>query len=199
MTLFRVTTTASQLGSLYNNVLHFEKPEAEEVDQVLLATHVNSWILSNPLALNHANSVTWTNIHVKAVDADFDPLDFPTFIGGSASTSISGNPFATAVIQLRTAHGGPRGRGRFHMPGFDHNNKENGLWSAFTQITGAAVAQALEDFWINEDNPNFKHTTFKWMVASRKQDELGTKFEVTKIRFRPYPGICRRRALGVGT
>jgi hypothetical protein len=199
MSLFRATLHCTLLGQQMANVLHFEKPDATADQMVILASKINAWVISNPMSLHASSDVRWFNIHIEDVDGTFDAIDFPTDISGTDIPWNNGSPVMNAVIQLRTQNKTRRGRGRFFMPGWGAKGMTNGFWSAPVLLEGNAVAQALEDFWVNTTNPNYKNTGFNWMVASRKQDETGTRFLVESIKFRALPGTVRRRQIGVGT
>lgn len=198
MTIYRVSLIANQFGSTHVNVLHFRNVGEFADPLLVLATACNTWILNNPLRLHADNSVRWTNIHVQEVVNNGESLDFPTDLSGTLGPSSNQTPIVAAVIQLKTAQGGRRGRGRFFLSGWDTRAKLNGFWADGPQLEGNSVAQALEDFWVNVGNPNYKNIPFEWMVASRDQGEAGTSFAVTQIKFRPTPGCVRRRNIGVG-
>lgn len=197
--LFRVTLNHTQYGSEYANVLHFRGGDNAEDAMPLLAAAVNAWVVSNPIALHCDGSVRYYNIHVQDTAQNGQSIDFPIDRSGQLGPNVDQAPFVSAVIQLKTAHGGPRGRGRFNLAGWDTRAKHSGFWSDGALLEGNSVAQALEDFWVNTTNPNYKNTGFEWCVASRDQGENGTAFGVTRIKFRPTPGCVRRRAIGVGS
>lgn len=197
--IFRATILMSQYGSTYANVLHFRKPSSSPNDLTDLASAVNAWVVVNPLSLHADGSVRWFNLHVQEVVNDGESADFPIDVSGALGPNVNQNPNIAAVIQLRTENGGRRGRGRFFLAGWDTRAKNSGFWSDGALLEGNAVAQALEDFWVNTGNPNYKNTGFEWVVASRDQGENGTAFGVTSIKFRATPGVVRRRGIGVGS
>jgi hypothetical protein len=196
MAVFRVSVYGLYVGQMTCNVIHFNKPDAVQIDMHLLANWVNSNWVHNPFALNVSGFQSWNRIHVAVLDASWPAIDLTIADAGIDGISQDFTPMVSAVFQLHTDTGGRRGRGRHYVGGFGHYAMNNGFWSPAAQVRLDACAAALEFFWKTPGGTVLAASGFAMGVCPRN-DPSGFK-PVTHGTARGLVGVQRRRQIGVG-
>jgi hypothetical protein len=198
MSLFRVTLSGSTFGQLNQNVWHFVKEDDIATDRNDLAFFFKTRLVDNPLKLNADQHAKYTNIHVIRVGVSEAPYDLGIVESGFQGPSNNSSAFECAVLQLKTAVGGRRGRGRIYLWGWGAANKQSGLWDDAVSTRLQATANQIKNAWILDAASPSVVAGFRMVVASRNQGETGTIHTVTDIIGRRLIGCQRRRNLGVG-
>jgi hypothetical protein len=135
--------------------------------------------------------MVWTQIIVQEVS--LSPIASFTKAINQAGTNLANAdavPFSCFVIQIKTAAGGPHGRGRFYVGGLTNNSHTNG-------IVTAAVLTA----WVNSLNilKGFYGPSGTSQIRLVVKEKSNNTFNLmTDLICRQYVGVQRRRNYGVG-
>lgn len=135
----------------------------------------------------------------ELIDADVKDLTDPTQnqysttpadlgVGTEAVNSLPG--FNTAVIKLRTSHGGKSGRGRLSLSGIPEDRAALGSIDATFLAAAAAFIACVVAKFIAGDPP--AAVRFDWAVRSRK---LNQYFPVTQAVAKSLIGTMRSRKI----
>ncbi len=197
MSVARVTIHGRLAGQLTNNVLHFWKSGATSPGTLTdLLQRVTDWWVNNPWRLNASAAQTWHKTRGFFPEGTSEPLEVNYLATGAWDTSIDYTPVQAAVMQFKTGVAGRHGRGRTYMGGFGSRQMQDGLWSTATMVQLNAVAQALEDFWTDDTDPNYKGNG--WFLVVCPRNAPASFLRVTDVVARPMVGNTRTRQLGVG-
>jgi len=189
MSLHRVTCSGLLYGQTHQNVLHFNNPDGVWTHSQIANDIETNWV--NRIKLHQVTSMVWTQIIVQEVS--LSPIASFTKAINQAGTNLANAdavPFSCFVIQIKTAAGGPHGRGRFYVGGLTNNSHTNG-------IVTAAVLTA----WVNSLNilKGFYGPSGTSQIRLVVKEKSNNTFNLmTDLICRQYVGVQRRRNYGVG-
>jgi hypothetical protein len=177
-------------GQVVMNVIHFRNVSDFYTPLEIKNEFVDNWIMhvrgfQNP-------GLHYFNLAVKNMDDETGiTTDFPLDIFGGGFFGSQTWPTTAVLVQIRTAFGGRKGRGRVFVAGLHTGAFENGLFNAATTTSLNTFMDAIKAAFLPGGtsqltigvcdrgfNPDF-HPAVDLVVGSR-------------------PGIQRRRNIGVG-
>ncbi len=190
MSLLRITTSGTYLGSVMQNVLHFANP-GDAITLAQAAAEVrDNW--ADKMRNAHASGFAYTNIAVKNLsDLTQQTFNLPYAAAGVGEPSAPHMVLAF-ILTLRCSAAGRRGRGRVYIAAPRSGWVSNSLMTA----AGMTFLQA------NAIDP----ITTRFLGASRTgplemqvyHAESNSSSNVLSLTLRQYLGVQRRRNINVG-
>lgn len=190
MAVFEATIKSQLNGQDCVNVIHFEKPNANQSDMGALAEQIKGRFIGQAVLLQ-SGFVNWYMVEVRHIAVNpWPPIKVTTNQSGARGAELSFGPM-TAVFKKKTAFTGPRNRGRLFLSGCGAGRiGNNGLWSAAMLIDLNSVAGSWTQWFIT----NGGQSGFKMILHPR--DVVGpVGVDVIQIEPRSYPGVQVRRNL----
>lgn len=194
MAVWRVTIKGKLFGQNVQNVLHFKEKNPGVKTMLQFANDIaGSWL--GQIRFLCRVAMVWQEINIIDIEhPDQNFLVFPIntagFIGGSNDVA----PFLTLVFKIKTATGGKRGRGRFHVSGAECAGLTEGVWGTNFMINFNSVCNSIKGNYLGA-NPG---TGFNLGVMPRTNNAADFK-PATDLVPRNYPGTQRRRNFFYGS
>jgi hypothetical protein len=194
MSLHKVTLIQSLIGQRIENVLHLRNADGALTNQQMADYIVANWI--DVVRINQNNRLTYLQLLIQ----DADTPNVAPFVVNLASAGqwvgFDANlPFLSLVLKKNTNFAGRHGRGRVYLCGVNHGEiSTTGAWDT-GNLTGR--------FKTMTDNLNLHWTIdatggLTLQVAPHNFSIGNEGHSVTNIQARAFPGVQRRRCVGVG-
>jgi len=188
--IVRVTASQTIYGQVVQNVIHFRNNSDTYVPATIAADFTTNWI--NEVRGFQNPGLHYFQVSVKNMD---DPTGFttnvPTDIFGGGFFGSQTWPTTAVLVQVRTAFGGRRGRGRIFIAGIHTGSFENGLFNAST-------VTSLNAFMANVKNHFISGVGSNLIIGVCNRGFTPTFHSAIDLVVGSRPGIQRRRNIGVG-
>lgn len=193
MSILRITCSGTYLGSVMQNVLHFENPDGGVTLPNAAIDIRDNW--ADKMRNAHASGFAYTNIAVR----DLDDVNAQTYNLPYAAAGV-GEPSAPHMVlafllTLRGAAPGRRGRGRVYIAA------PRSGWVSNSLMTGAGMS-SLQTNAITPITTRFVgpgRTSALGLGIYHAQWGDGPSFTLAEtLTLRQYLGVQRRRNINVG-
>lgn len=190
MATIRVTLSYTFYSQLFQNVLHFNKPDFVVTDYNDLITQVkNNWI--NEVKWIQTDGVKYINMKMHNVGASQVDRNEVLSVVGSAGGSDEYKPFNAHIIRIQSAFAGRKGRGRVYIGGLATNFTSFGVIKATILSTWATHLTNI----VNAFGPS---GSTDWSLGVNAHNETDDFHAMQSLSINPVEGIQRRRNIGIG-
>jgi len=191
--IYRVTFSGIYLGSVMQNVVHFEGSEGTGSLATIAVDMRDNWAVTMRNA--HCSGFAYTNIAVKNLsDPSEQTYNLPYAAAGSGEPTPPHMVIAF-ILTLRGAAPGRRGRGRVYVAA------PRGGWIANSVVTSAGLT-SLQSLVINPISLRFvspgNTSSLKLVIYHKNWADGPDVTSVASISARQYLGVQRRRNINVG-
>lgn len=190
MSVVRVVMSATILGQVVQNVLHFNNPDGALTYQQIRDELVPNWTAVLNSALN--NGLVWREYKIQTVSPAGAAAEIFVLSGIQGSlVGAPAPPVLCPLVRIRTGVAGRSGHGRFYIFGLHQDSVQNGVFQTDAlNFYKVQVAQLQTRYKTGGTGPI-------QLVVCPRSDPSDFKL-MTSLQVQQVFGVQRRRNIGVG-